>query len=214
MEAESHLPQSSQSMQDPASLVSFAWFDIAYGILFAPWKTLEILGNSGVYKTGKRAFVESFIAFLLSATIANFAKAVLEPECQFLAGFVIIAGAMSLFTWLSLAVFLQFLCSLFNRKINWLSALIVTGWAFLPLIFTAPISCLILASDVFRILSIIPLLWFIYLQVLAFESLLKLGKATTISLLVVVPPIIFLASLFWCTTLLFLLVSTFLSSIG
>lgn len=216
MDAQFHLPQSSADIQESASAggISFAWLDIAYGILFAPGKTLEILGNASVYKTGNRAVAKAFLAFLLSTVVANFATAVPEPNRQSLAAFFIISTLMSLFTWLSLAVFLQVLCSLFNRPINKLSTLIVTGWAFLPLVFTAPISCFVLASDCFRTFSIIPLAWFIYLQVLAFKSLLKLGKVTTLFLLIVVPPIVFFAFLFWFAALLFIFLGTVLSSIG
>jgi Yip1 domain len=216
MDAQSHLPIYSDNVEGSTSPtgISFAWIDIAYGILFSPGKTLEILGNSAVYKTGKRAFIECFIAFLLSALVSNIAKAALEFDCQSVAAFVIIATLMNLFTWLSLAMFLQFLGSLFNRSVNWLSTFIVTGWAFLPLIFTAPIACFVLASSVCSILLLIPLFWFSYLQLLAFASLLKLGKVKTVSLLMVMPPIIFFASLFWFATFLFLFLGIFVSSIG
>jgi hypothetical protein len=212
MEAQPYLSGSSgvEPQSGSTTTTSFAWLDIAYGVLFVPGKTLEILSNPSIYKTGKPAFFRALFAFFLSGLTANAAKSMLMPDIRSLPDFVIFNTAMGLITWFALAIFLQFVARLLNRTVNNLTALIVTGWAFLPLIFIAPIGCLVLANIVFRLFLLVPCLWVSYLQILAFDSVLKLGKAKTLSLFVVVPPVIFLILLFWlapfCCVLLSLLI--------
>src|SRR5262249_22739759 len=103
-----------------------------------------------------------------------------------------------LFNWLTLAVLLYVLARCLKIETKFRSTLIVTGWASIPLIFQAPIVCYALAAKASaEFLLALPMIWYFALELFAYYSILKLCQMKTLGIVILLPPILFVACLFW-----------------
>jgi hypothetical protein len=173
-----------------------AWPNIFYGLLIAPATTLKVLANPHMYKADAYAVVGSLTTFCLCAAIESFAQAALEKENPLVLA-VGLSFAGDVITWLMLAIFLAVWARCLKCKTNFWSALVVTGWAFEPVIFKAPIVCYHAACHGCGMLLALPAIWFLILELLAFDAVLQLGKARMLAIILVAPPLMIIALVFW-----------------
>jgi hypothetical protein len=109
--------------------------------------------------------------------------------------FVICNGMI---VWLLLALSMSVLASLEKDHMPWKKALTLTGWAFLPMIFYAPLQCYKqLLGPIIFLFGFAPLLWSAILQMQAFKVGLKLSNKKVIALALILPPLLTFAYLFW-----------------
>jgi len=198
MEA-AHQPESFSFSEDqaPKQDQPIGWSNIFFGTLIAPATTFGVLANPLIYRPNPANIAGSAIIFCLCALIESFAQAILDRD-EPLVVLVSASFISDLFVWLTLAALLALLASLLNRHSNFWSALIVTGWAFVPVIFKSPLVCYYAAFKAFPIVLLgIPLLWFFAFELLAFDSILKLGKVKTLALIFITPPLILIAVIAW-----------------
>lgn len=174
-----------------------AWINIFYGLLIAPATTLKVLSDPDIYQINKSAVLGSILLFLLASLTQSLSLATLVRQAP-LSDVVAWSFGLSLAAWLLLATLLTAWSFFLNCKRNFWSALVVCGWGFAPMIFSAPIVLYELACPGLRfVLSPLPAIWFIILEFLAFNAILKLGKARTFAIVFVTPPAFIFASLFW-----------------
>jgi len=174
----------------------FIWADIFFAMLSEPEKTLAILADSSFFLPQASALFGTGLLVALASMISNLADAALESTPPTL--FELIGGLCgSFFFWFSLAVFLKLLAVWVRHESSLRTCAIVTGWAFLPLIFKAPFMCISMSQTFWGLLMVIPSYWFLILQMYAFDSVLKLGKLRMIVLAVAIPPLVVITYLFW-----------------
>ncbi len=174
----------------------FLWADIFYAILSEPQKSLLMLADSSQYEPDKSAIFAAGLMVVLASTIGNLASKALEGATPALSE-IVGSAFLSIVFWYALALLLKFFSSWRSNRISLGNCLIVTGWAFLPLIFKAPIMCFSLAAPLCNIFMIALDFWFCFLEIEAFDAVLKLGKLKMITLLVVLPPLFLCTYLFW-----------------
>lgn len=198
MEAQPHDPEALPPKEDltPLENQAIGWANIFYGILIAPATTLDVLANPLRYRADSKGVLGAISAVFLCALLEGFAQSCFDT--QPLALSVSITFVSDLVTWIMLAVFLAVWARCLKRETKFSSALVVTGWAFVPLIFKAPLACYVLASKSTMVfLLVLPVIWFFILELIAYDSILKMGKARTLGIVVLLPPILFFACLFW-----------------
>ncbi|PWT94511.1 MAG: hypothetical protein C5B53_12960 [Candidatus Melainabacteria bacterium] len=200
MDLESQEPVADQSQQD-SSLEEvkerIGWTNIFYGMLIAPATTLNVLANPRLYGADARGVLGALATIFLSGLIESFAHSVLDQE-QSTGLFVITSLFGDLFNWLTLAVLLYVLARCLKIETKFRSALIVTGWASVPLVFQAPIVCFAMAAkSSAEFFLALPMIWYFALELFAYDSILKLGKIKTLGIVILLPPILFIACLFW-----------------
>jgi hypothetical protein len=174
----------------------FMWADIFFAMLSEPEKTLAILAQPEHYEPDLSATFGAGLLVALASMIGNLADAGLEGVPPSL--FELIGGLCATFVfWLCLALLLKFLSIWVRHNTPFKSCAVVTGWAFLPLIFKAPFMCISTAHPILGILMVIPAYWFIILEMNAFDSVLRLGKLRMIVLAIAIPPLVVLSYIFW-----------------
>jgi hypothetical protein len=182
-----------------------SWADIFFCVLFAPMKCFEALGDPLVYPVEKNALLGVTAAVWVAITFDAFAKSILAGEIDH---FSVLGSTISGFMlWFTLAGFLRFLSGWTKGNVPYKTCLITTGWAFIPLILKAPFVCLTLWTPLFGILLVSVTLWFFFLQVIAFDSVLKLGRMRTVTLMVAVPALFAVVYIVWTGCLILLLLS-------
>jgi hypothetical protein len=201
MDAQSQEPEALPSQADQAARVvneSIGWANIFYGLIIAPVTTLNVLANPRIYRVDRQGVMGVLALVVLCGLIESFAQAALDRQ-QPLANCVLAAFANDCLTWLILSAILLAWAALLKTETSFRTALIVTGWAYVPLIFKAPIVCFGLAATGFaQILLVLPVLWFFILELIAFDAVLKLGKVKTFGIVILLPPMLIIACLFWC----------------
>jgi hypothetical protein len=176
----------------------FMWADIFFAMLSEPEKTLAILAQSSLYEPDPSALFGSGLLVALASMIGNLADAGLEGAPPTL--LELIGGlCATFFFWFCLALLLKFLSIWFRHNATFKTCAVVTGWAFLPLIFKAPFMCISLSEPFLGFLMVIPTYWFLILEMYAFDSVLKLGKVRMIVLAIAIPPLVVFTYLFWLT---------------
>ena len=170
------------------------WLDIFFGLLVSPIKTFKIISNPDLYLPQLSALLSSMLVVLIAGladgcpTISSFGLDKLIPD--------VIASILSdLFFWLALAVLARILAAAMRVNISMRSCLIVTGWAFVPLVLKAPATCFSTVTILGDIFSLVVSLWFLVLVLFAFDSLLKLGKLKTLAFVLFLPPCLFFSYL-------------------
>jgi len=206
----SDYPYPSQAAADSASAPQveaksgysspFALFaDIFYGMLIAPRQTLFILSDSKKFPPSLANLFLTFVLVLgvlmLPAGIKIGAAADGGEGTIKALGFI--TGNM--LNWLVLAFILYYLSIwLRGNRLSVGNAFIATGWAYLPFAFFAPIACFKTAlGHNFLALAVIPAVWFILLQWLAFQTSLRTSTIKMAMIALVVPPVFCLVYLFW-----------------
>jgi hypothetical protein len=200
MEADFQEPVALPPSEDHSSLSSedsIAWVNIFYGILIAPATTFRVLSNPDMYKTNSSAVLGAVLTFCLCSLVDGFAQGALNNG-QPLGLLVAVTFVSDFLLWLLLAVLLSAWARWMKIEAGFWSAFVVTGWAFVPMVFKAPVVCYNALGDGWAIFLVsIPLIWFFILELLAFDAILKLGKAKTLAIIFVAPAVVFFACLFW-----------------
>ncbi len=189
-----------------------SWADIFFCVLFAPMKCFEALGDPLVYPVEKNALLGVSAAVWIAITFDAFAKSLLAGGIDHFS--VLGSTISSLFLWFTLAAFLCFLSSWTKGNVPYKTCLVTTGWAFIPLILKAPFVCLTLWTPLFGILLLSVTLWFLFLEVVAFDSVLRLGRMRTVTLMVAVPAIFVVVYIVWTGWLILLLFSALARATG
>jgi|GEM_PF-556841 len=178
----------------------FALFaDIFYGMLIAPRQTLFILSDS---KKFPPSLANLFLTFVLVAGVLMLPAGIKIGAASDSAEGVIKALAFiiaNMLNWLVLSFVLYYLSIwLRGNRLTLGNAFIATGWAYLPFAFFAPIACFKTAlGHNFMALAVIPAIWFLLLQWLAFQTSLRTSTIKMAMIALVVPPVFCLVYLFW-----------------
>jgi len=176
----------------------FMWADIFFALLSEPEKTFAVLAQSPDYEPDGSALFGAALLVALANMISIIADAALDGAPPTV--FALISGLCAAFIfWFVLALLLKFLCAWERGNTSFKTCAVVTGWAFLPLIFKAPFMCMSASMSFLGFLAIIPAYWFVLLQLRAYDSVLKLGKLRMLALAFVLPPLVVIAYLFWLT---------------
>jgi hypothetical protein len=116
-------------------------------------------------------------------------------------------------SWFTLTLILYYL-SIWMRghRLTLGNAFIATGWAYLPMLFFAPVACL-KQTALFAVCGPGVALWLIILQWIAFQTSLRTSATKLALILVVVPPIFIFVYLFWIGLAGFALINTLINSL-
>lgn len=174
-----------------------AWTDLFYGMLIAPGETLKVLANASTYRPSLPNVIGACIVVSLCSLVESFAQGVRNPNLP-LPLMISSSFFNDLLIWLLLSLFLAWLSSCLANRWNFWTATIVVGWTFVPLIFTAPIAaCAASQKTYWDLFLSLPIFWFLILEWLAFDALLNLGKARTLGVIFLTPPLLCFAATFW-----------------
>jgi Yip1 domain len=198
-------PEGKSGYTNPLALFA----DVFYGVLIAPRPTFSILSNSTKFPPTLAnlflSFILVFVALALPGAIkvgaaANTAEGLLKASA-FVLG--------NLADWALLSLILYYLSIwLRGNKLTLGNAFIVTGWAYLPFAFFAPVACFKGAlGNAFTMFACLPAMWFIVLQWLAFQTALRTTTIKLALIALVVPPVFCLVYLFWIGLAVFSLLS-------
>jgi hypothetical protein len=166
----------------------YGWLDIFYHILVSPVKTFAIINSSRLYSSDFSAIIGAMLAVVVAA-LADSGITSLSVDGLFLS----FSGSVisDLFFWLTLAMFLRLLAAVMKINAPLRSCLRVTGWSFVPLVLKAPAACFSNVTILGDVLSLIISVWFLVLVLVAFDSLLKLGRLKTLVFILFLPPCLF-----------------------
>lgn len=174
------------------------WADIFFAILAEPEKTMAVLADSSFYVPDLSALFGTGLLVALASMVSELADAALQGTPPTL--LELIGGlCFSLIFWFCLALILKLLAVWVRNDSRLKTCAIVTGWAFLPIIFKAPFMCLSMSQSFLGLLMIIPAYWFLILEMYAFDSVLKLGRLRMFVLAIAIPPLVVLSCFFWLT---------------
>jgi len=181
-----------------AAATSPPWTDLFYGVMVAPVRTLNFLTDESQITINNHELLGASILVMLSFGISGVVGSGFDMSVESLVSFVFVL-ITGLLTWITLSCILYLACGwLAHRHIQFRQTLTATGWAFLPLIFTAPISCFkILLSQAYPVVAMLPFIWMVYLQFVAFDQSISSGSAKVLFVLLVGPPVFILVYLFW-----------------
>ncbi len=173
------------------------WADIFYGLLVAPIRTIEVLTDDEALAPTWKTILGAAITVLLANGISGSVDASnngLRPTIAILISVEFEAVVL----WLALSALVHIICGwVSKREVAFSTSLVGVGWAFMPLVFAAPMSCFRSLGIVYNVLAAIPILWMCYLQWLILNHSLAIGTVRMFVLLVLGPPIFILTYLFW-----------------
>lgn len=163
------------------------WADVFYGVLVAPQQTMAVLADNSLYKSDGAAFVCAALTVFTSSLLSIIGAC--GGDMSFKSQLCIVAGlffAVANWTMLSSLLYLiARIVSAPNKNIG--SAFVVVGWAYLPIYFINPIKCLS-SVPVFGVLTVFALIgWMIFLECVAYKSVLNFNCKRTIALFIAVP---------------------------
>lgn len=163
-----------------------SWIDLFTGVLIAPARTFDYLAELN----------SNSLTGLGAATLAVIIPCALDglrltpPNNMVMAWLhVPLSIVLGLFLWLTGASFYALLATIFKApKSGCRSAFVLTGWAFAPWIFMAPIYCYKeVLGPVYPLIAILPFAWMFVLQILAVRRAFNLRAAQTIGLFFLAP---------------------------
>ena len=179
------------ALQAPQSdLGVIAWIDIFHGMLISPIRTLNVLNSPNTYMPGFSALLGSGLMVILCALAKGFVGAYDSSPAQ-VAWNVSGSFLASIIFWLALALFVRLIAAFMRIETSTRCCFIATGWAFVPLIFKSIAACFTNATIFGDVLSGCLSLWFLVLQLFAFDSLLKLGRFKTLGIILILPPLLY-----------------------
>jgi hypothetical protein len=186
------------------------WADIFYGVLVAPRQTMLILSDSSRFPASFGNIIGATLLVVLVLSLT----ALLRYKGAGNSGVTITAFLLSgLGYWVTLSLVLYYLSIwLRGHRLTIGNAFIATGWAFLPFAFFAPIACL-KSTPIFLPLAVLPAIWFLALEWIAFQTSLRTSAIKLGLILLVVPPVITLVYLFWIGLACFSLVSQVINAL-
>lgn len=165
--------------------------DVFSGMLISPIRTLNMLSTQPSIE------LSSLIGPIFIVALAGLAEGTMSANFSSSA---LIIG-LSLFGsviermcfWFVLILFLILLAAFLKQQISLRSCYLVTGWSFAPLIFEGITTCFSNATEFGGILSWCLSIWFLLLQLFAFDSVLRLGRLKTLGVVLILPPCLFFA---------------------
>lgn len=173
------------------------WADIFYGLLVAPISTINFLTDDEALQPTFKTVAGAAVMVLLANGISGIVAASTsgnQPTMPIVCSVEFEAVVM----WLALSAIVHIICGwVSKREVSFSTSLVSVGWAFMPLVFAAPMSCFRSLGFIYTLLSTIPVLWMCYLQWLVFNHALAIGTVRMFALLVLGPPIFIVAYLFW-----------------
>jgi len=172
------------------------WADIFYGVLVAPRQTMLILSDSYRFPASGGNLFGAAILVVLALSITAFLRFKLgDSTHSLLTSLAYLLSGIGY--WVTLSCILYYI-SIFLRghRLSFGNAFIATGWAFLPFAFLAPVACL-RHTPFFLTLAALPVLWFVALQWIAFQTSLRTSGVKLTLILLVVPPVLTFVYLFW-----------------
>jgi Yip1 domain len=182
------------------------WADIFYGVLVAPRQTMMILSDSSRFPPTASHIGGAVLLVLAALTLTASLK--LKVATVSLSYF-----CTSFASWFTLTLILYYL-SIWMRghRLTLGNAFIATGWAYLPMLFFAPVACL-KQTALFAVCGPAVALWLIILQWIAFQTSLRTSATKLALILIVVPPIFVFVYLFWIGLASFALLNTLINSL-
>lgn len=174
----------------------FAFYDIAYGMLFFPSQTVEMLCDENVHLCRDSVLRAAWVVMLASSI-----SGVIQCNAAFPLVVLIAVGCVigGLLNWVFLAWMLQLACAWLSKPRTFNRCLVLAGWTTLPLIFTAPVACFKnICGPLYLLFALVPGAWSICLLFLVFQHATAMGKMKTFLLILVGPPLFALAYIFWC----------------
>jgi hypothetical protein len=166
--------------------------DIFYGMLMSPIETFKVLSHQYSAQLPSLvgpALIVTLAALADAATSFNSSSGAVSAMALSLFGSFI--GKM--FFWFVLVFFLRLLAAFLKEQTSIRICCLVTGWAFVPIIFKSITTCFSNATELGDILSWCLSIWFLLLQLFAFDSVLKLGRFKTLGVILILPPCLFFA---------------------
>jgi hypothetical protein len=206
-------PEAKSGYKNPFHLFA----DVFYGVLIAPRQTLAILGDRAKFPPTFANLLLTFALVLFSIGLPAAMKASsggVSAVEGMLKSYSFIFG--NLFNWSVLSLILYYLSiGLRPNRLTLGNAFIVTGWAFLPFAFFAPVACFKAAlGNGFIFLACVPAIWFLFLQWTAFQTALRVSNFKLVLIALVVPPVLCLIYLFWIGLAAFSLISQLIAHLS
>ncbi|HEY9787606.1 MAG TPA: YIP1 family protein [Candidatus Obscuribacterales bacterium] len=164
-----------------------AWTDVFFGVLVAPKETLTILSKEAKHEQGSRSLLKAAALVFIAVLLAALSKTGLELSTvdQMQLSFIIFSAILQ---WIFLGAFLFFLGKVMDvAGINFAASLVVTGWAYLPLVFLPTVRCLSIFPLIGGWLLFFVSLWMYSLEWHAFAALLELTHKRMALLALAVP---------------------------
>jgi len=175
---------------------AYSWTDIFLGVLTAPSGTFKLLADPLVFAGHRNHLLQATVCVSICAATQSQGQLIASGE-PFKVSSILVSVFGEIFFWLVLASLLYYLTELFSSKLTFARILILTGWAFVPLLLTGPCALFCRYQNGFQFLLSLLGLWFVILEFLAFRTLLKFGKLKALILLLLLPPVLFFTYLFW-----------------
>jgi hypothetical protein len=173
------------------------WADIFYGLLVAPIRTIEVLTGDEALGASYKTVCGAGVMVLLANAISGCVDAGVSGNRPTMA-ILLSVEFQGLVMWLALSALLHIVCGWASaRHVSLRTALVSVGWAFMPLIFTGPMSCFRSLGFAYNFLAAIPILWMCYLQWLVFSHSLAIDSVRMFALLILGPPLFIVTYLFW-----------------
>lgn len=163
------------------------WANVFYGVLVAPVQTMSVMADSTKYKTDGIAVASAFAVVLTScmASAIGASAGSIGVFAQLGIAFCTLSG---LLYWSAFSILLSLFCRFVpssNQQTS--AAFVVTGWAFLPIYFINTAKCFFSVPTFGWFLMTLLIVWFIAMQCVAVQSLLKISFKPMFSLLVGIP---------------------------
>ncbi len=174
----------------PQDIAPVAWIDIFYSMLLSPIRTLNVLSNPGLYTPGFSALLGAVLIVVLCA-LAKGSVGAYSSTVSELSYNIIGASTVTVLFWITLAVFLRLIAALMRVETSIRVCFLVTGWAFIPLVFKAVAGCFANATIFGDIFSSFLSAWFLLLELFAFDCVLKFGRFKTLGVVLIVPPLLY-----------------------
>lgn len=191
MSAQNNLPEQQSSIH---SNDFFNWLELFYGILTSPRATLAQLSNRDLSPPGLAALFGAMLVVILSS-LACSSNAIDSVSLTGVTGDIVALILGNLFCWAMLAIFVRLLATTKKIPLSLRTGFLVTGWAFVPLTLKAPIACINNVLPLTGAFSLLVSIWFLILELLAFNCLLALGKFKTLVFILFLPPCLFFSYL-------------------
>ncbi len=182
------IENSADTNEQRQPIVLNSGIDVFYGMLMSPIRTFNVLSTE--YPTRLSSLVVPILIVTLSALADANPSSITVPNIGFNM-FGSLVGKM--FFWFVLGLFLRLLAAFLKQPTSICSCYLVTGWAFVPLVFKAITTCFSNATEFGDVLSWCLSIWFLLLQLFAFDSVLKLGRFKTLGIILILPPCLFFA---------------------
>lgn len=191
-----------------------SWSDLFMGILLHPFDTFRELDRLAsdehlIPDLTTKAFNMVFLAAMIVGGV----------RIQTDDGFMSVMRILSTLTncmmlWVILSMAMSSLSRVMNAQpVSWKKSLVLTGWAFAPVIFFAPVLCFKNAIGPAVILfATVPTWWTMFLIYAGYKTGLNVTNTKLMVIAMVLPPMLFLVYIFWIGLAFFMVISEIVSA--